>query len=69
VISHLQAQLVNGSFHQQECGEQQFCALQKKQPLQVAVLDTGLDKDYMDHPAFKGITVTARNFTTEDVGG
>jgi hypothetical protein len=35
--------------------------------LQVAVLDTGIDKDYKSHPAFRGINVTARNFTTPDV--
>lgn len=35
--------------------------------LQVALLDTGLDKEYLKHPAFAGVTITAKNFTTSDV--
>jgi hypothetical protein len=34
---------------------------------QVAVLDTGLDEHYKTNPAFEGITVVGRNFTTKDV--
>lgn len=35
--------------------------------VQVAVLDTGLDEQYRTHPAFAGITVIGKNFTTKDV--
>jgi subtilisin family serine protease len=31
----------------------------------VAVLDTGIDADYENHPAFKGVTVTTKNFTDD----
>ncbi len=33
----------------------------------VAVLDTGIAKDYKTHPAFKGVNIIAKNFTS-DVG-
>ncbi|WIA42606.1 hypothetical protein OEZ86_008580 [Tetradesmus obliquus] len=34
--------------------------------VKVAMLDTGLDMEYTRHPAFQGINVKGRNFTTND---
>jgi subtilisin family serine protease len=31
----------------------------------VAILDTGIDKDYEKHPAFEGVKIERKNFTTD----
>lgn len=38
------------------------------QGVRVAVLDTGIDPKYAEHPAFKGVQVVSKNFTLESDG-
>jgi hypothetical protein len=44
-----------------------FCCVAAPPTLQVALLDTGLDINYQRHPAFQGVNVVFKNFTTGDV--